>query len=468
MILAATPLFWLCTPAVAQNAPAQDTDNSAVVRDNRPAQFDVTTARDLFKFDQFLDSHPQIADQLRSKPWLVINYDFLQAHPDLAAYLQDHPQLASAISQNPTGFVNQEMRWDQPGYKQSLAQFDRFLDTHPNIARDVRSQPWLVTNYDFVQAHPELRAFFQANPQLGHTIGQNPVAFMQDEQAFDTGRNPLDNDNFARGGNATGNFDQDRNRDFDNRDRDRDRDQVNRDANGRDRDAEIRDRDRDSNMRDRDRDFDANRSRDQNGDVNRARVNHGDVVVFDHFMDSHPEVAEQIRKNPSLIDNRQFVQNHPALQTFLQEHSQLQRAIASNPNAFMQAESRFEVAENRHSDFDRGHLSSFGAFLDQHSKIAREVSDKPDRVNDKNYLDHHHDLQQYLASNPDVQQDLATNPSSFVKSVQQMKTTSGTTGTGTTGTNGGTSTKGSGSTGTSTGTTGTGGTTTTPSTKPTR
>src|SRR5215472_6609 len=188
IILAATPLFCLCIPAAAQNAPAQDSDNSVVVKDNRPAQFDVTTARDLFKFDQFLDSRPQIAEQLRSKPWLVTNYDFLQANPDLRTYLEDHPQLASAISQNPAGFVNQVQRWDTPGYKQSLAQFDRFLDTRPDIAQQLRSKPWLVSNYDFLQSHPDLRALLRNNPQLSQTIGQNPVAFMQDEQAFDTGR----------------------------------------------------------------------------------------------------------------------------------------------------------------------------------------------------------------------------------------------------------------------------------------
>ena len=34
-------------------------------------------------------------------------------------------------------------------------------------------------------------------------------------------------------------------------------------------------------------------------------------------MDSHPEIAEQLRKNPSLVNNQEFVENHPALQTFL-------------------------------------------------------------------------------------------------------------------------------------------------------
>ena len=48
---------------------------------------------------------------------------------------------------------------------------------------------------------------------------------------------------------------------------------------------------------------------DQDNDTTR-----GELASFDRFMDSHPEIAEQLRKNPSLVDNKEFVQGHPALQ----------------------------------------------------------------------------------------------------------------------------------------------------------
>src|SRR5216110_3453387 len=38
------------------------------------------------------------------------------------------------------------------------------------------------------------------------------------------------------------------------------------------------------------------------------------IADMDRFLDSHPEVAEQLRKDPSLIRNEEFVENHPALQ----------------------------------------------------------------------------------------------------------------------------------------------------------
>ena len=118
--------------------------------------------------------------------------------------------------------------------------------------------------------------------------------------------------------------------------RDRDADERYRDADGRDRDANGRDRD--ANGRDRDakgRDRDADRR---------------EVANFDRFLDGHREIAEQVRKDPSLLDNRNFVQNHPALQTYLQDNPGVRDQLRQNPNAFMRQEeptTAFEHARSR-------------------------------------------------------------------------------------------------------------------------
>ena len=45
-----------------------------------------------------------------------------------------------------------------------------------------------------------------------------------------------------------------------------------------------------------------------------------ELALFDQFLDSHREIAEQVRQNPSLVNDAQFVKNHPPLQTFMQQH----------------------------------------------------------------------------------------------------------------------------------------------------
>ena len=39
------------------------------------------------------------------------------------------------------------------------------------------------------------------------------------------------------------------------------------------------------------------------------------LAGFDNFLDTHPEVAEQLRREPSLVNNEEFVENHPALKS---------------------------------------------------------------------------------------------------------------------------------------------------------
>src|ERR1700693_1417826 len=71
-----------------------------------------------------------------------------------------------------------------------------------------------------------------------------------------------------------------------------------------------------------------------------------ELASFDQFLDSHRETAEQLRKDPSLVDNEEFVRNHPALQTYLRDHPELREQIKANPNAFMQQEARYDRRED--------------------------------------------------------------------------------------------------------------------------
>src|SRR5882757_1231136 len=64
----------------------------------------------------------------------------------------------------------------------------------------------------------------------------------------------------------------------------------------------------------------------QDRDTTRAQL-----AAFDQFLDGHAEVAEQLRKDPALMKNDEFRQNHPALQEFLQQHPGIREEFAENP-----------------------------------------------------------------------------------------------------------------------------------------
>src|SRR5580692_8561522 len=147
-LLALTACFYLSKPAAAQSAPAQDT---------RPVQDRDASREQLANFDRFLDSHREIADQLKKDPSLADNREFLTNHPALQTYLQDHPAVREAIRQNPDAVMRAEDRLDRrddnrdrDANRAELTNFDRFLDSHREIAEQVRKNPSLVDDRGFV------------------------------------------------------------------------------------------------------------------------------------------------------------------------------------------------------------------------------------------------------------------------------------------------------------------------------
>ena len=244
---------------------------------------------------------------------------------------------------------------DDDTTRQELANFDKFLDSHREIAEQLRKDPSLAKNQEFVKNHPALQTYLQDHPAVREEIREDPNAFMQAENRYD-----------------------------------------------RDRDVK------------RDRDTDRQ-----------------ELASLDRFLDSHHETAERLRKDPSLVDNQEFVKSHPALQTYLQDHPAVRNEIKENPNSFMQEEARYdhhedamnrdrrEVGLNRDMDRDTMHRH-FGGFLGDHSDIALRLSKDPSLVKNQEFIESHPELKEYLSAHPEVKQELMANPQSFVKSSQQF------------------------------------------------
>src|ERR1700739_4791570 len=307
---------WVGAPVSAQTTPAQNpqtapaqTPSSMPAQTTKPAQNSDINRQELASFDRFLDSHPEIAEQLRKDPSLVDNQEYVKNHPALQTYLQDHPGVHTALKDNPNAFMRQEDRLDRKDdnrdrdiRRPELASFDRFLDSHREIAEQVRRDPSLVDKQEFVKNHPALQTYLQEHPEVRAELKENPNAFMRQEDRFDR--------------------------------------------------------------------------REDNHDINRQ-----ELANFNRFLDSHREIAEQLRKDPSLVDKQEFVKSHPALQSYLQEHPEVRAEIKENPNSFMQMEARYDHSENgMDRNRERRPFASFGGFLNSHANIAEQLSKDPSLV----------------------------------------------------------------------------------------
>lgn len=377
---ALTILFFLGTPVRAQSAPTQS--NSAV-RDNDSSRMDRE------QFDRFMDSHREIAEQLRKDPSLVNNKEFVQKHPALQTYLQEHPGIRGELKDNPSAFLRQDGRFDRQDNgrdndttRRDLAQFNQFLESHRETAEQLRKDPSQVNNREFVEKHPALQTYLQGHPGIREEARENPNAFLREDERFD------------------------RHEDF------RDSDSARRDAIRSDSDTPRRDNDAARTNDTARRDDDAARK---------------ETAQFDQFADSHREIAEQLRRNPSLVNNKEFVDQHPALLAYMQEHPEMRGQMNENPNALMRQDNRFDRPEDaRGGDISRDHAASFGAFLGSHSSVAQQVSKDPTLVKNDDYVRSHPELQHYFIAHPGVQAELAENPESFVKSAQQFNSNANT------------------------------------------
>src|SRR5438128_3083674 len=160
------------------------------------------TRQQVATFDQFLDSHPQIAQQLQANPSLINNAEFLEGQPQLQAFLTSHPELSEELKETPSFFMQREQQFEKAENRanpnpdltrQQVATFDQFLDSHPQIAQQLQANPSLINNAEFLEGQPQLQAFLTSHPELSEELKENPAFFMQRERHFENAENRMNN-----------------------------------------------------------------------------------------------------------------------------------------------------------------------------------------------------------------------------------------------------------------------------------
>jgi hypothetical protein len=243
-----------------------------------------------------------------------------------------------------------------PVTERDVAEMSHFLDQHPEIAEQLRKDPSLIDNPRFVSDHPALAEYLKMHPGVRNEFDSNPNAFMRAEDRYD--RREAADGHYAFG------------------------------------------------------------------------ITREELASMNHFLDSHPEIAEQLRKDPSLIDNRQFIANHPALQEYLQQHPRVSAEFREHPNVFMHDEERYDARRDdprgypdRDRDFDRREVSNFGEFLRGHTTTADALTNDPTLANNREFLETHPDLRDYLQAHPQMQQQLSADPQAVMTSPALAGTT---------------------------------------------
>jgi len=78
-----------------------------------------------------------------------------------------------------------------------------------------------------------------------------------------------------------------------------------------------------------------------------GRVSEEDLHSFDDYLDSHWETAQDLYREPNLLNNRTYVRKHKALKEWLADHDEAARVIRANPRAFLWRERASQQHEER-------------------------------------------------------------------------------------------------------------------------
>jgi hypothetical protein len=130
------------------------------------------TRQQVAEMDQFLDGHPDIDRQLRANPALINDPGYLKANPQLQTFMNQHPGMAEEFRETPSYFMARENRFDARETRRTnltpkqMEDRDKWLDKHKDIDRDLRSNPELVNDKDYMDRHKDLRDFLDKEPNV--------------------------------------------------------------------------------------------------------------------------------------------------------------------------------------------------------------------------------------------------------------------------------------------------------------
>ena len=132
----------------------------------------------------------------------------------------------------------------------------------------------------------------------------------------------------------------------------------------------------------------------------------GQLRNFHQFLEEHPRIARDLRNDPSLINDRRWVERHDELHNFLRDNPQVRRELRENPGRMMASERNFNA---------RADLRKFDRFLDSHPRLAERLRANPELIRDRKFIENHDELQAFLRDNPDMRRELQARPHAFME-----------------------------------------------------
>lgn len=145
------------------------------------------------------------------------------------------------------------------------------------------------------------------------------------------------------------------------------------------------------------------------------------------YLDKHPEVSQQLARNPGLADNPQYLSAHPGLQGYLEAHPEIHNDLRYHPDRFM---TDADHSSAYHSSSYPGNpgwnggnpgwngehreMGTADNYFDHHPDVYQQMQQDPRLVDNQHYVDSHPGLHDYLEDHPHARQAFKNHPDAFM------------------------------------------------------
>ncbi|MGH7933836.1 MAG: hypothetical protein ACREQN_11820 [Candidatus Binataceae bacterium] len=111
---------------------------------------------------------------------------------------------------------------------------------------------------------------------------------------------------------------------------------------------------------------------------------------FNSYLDGHPDVAQQLRQNPKLINDPHYLKTHPSLRDYLHKHPNVAQAYRSHPERFMHRENKYQNSDNYHGEAKANYQQHHDQDWNQHhGESGAHYQEHHEQHHDQGWNQHH-------------------------------------------------------------------------------
>jgi hypothetical protein len=117
---------------------------------------------------------------------------------------------------------------------------------------------------------------------------------------------------------------------------------------------------------------------------------------LDRFLDHHPLIEDDLRRNPQRVLSNRYLSDNPELGQLLATNPEITPAVAAQQRYYLHRALSLQAALPLH----RPEIAQLDSYLDHDAAVEHALNDHPALIHDDHFLQAHPSLRDFLAGHP--------------------------------------------------------------------